>query len=317
MPAPVLTQSVVAKLNVVIKNTAASTANDVNYTITKVTPLTSNTDSNKVKVEAATGNDGHLVGEIDDTAGVLNAGTDQFSLLYNLIGGAYNANTAANTWVEGGVTVDNTLDYTAVTFTAKGTYSYELTINGVTSKVELVINEYPTLTVKTAKLGSADLPKLADGNFVVEETAAATELVYGLEAKNLPAGTLFYKVYESSTAAAGDFFIGDARPSATLPTGIETAALSFVVPTEAASRLPELKFTDGVANVDIELLAERTPVLVAIDLTSTITRVYLVVAVYRVKAATRTAVAALTDATYELVGYTEIVVWVSDVVIQA
>jgi hypothetical protein len=322
MPAPVLTQSVVAKLNVVIKNTAASTANDVNYTITKVTPLTSNTDSNKVKVIAATGNDGHLVGEIDDAASGtdandLAAGTDQFSLLYNLIGGTYNANTAANTWVAGGVTVDNTLDYTAVTFTAKGTYSYELTINGVTSKVELVINEYPTLSVKTAKLGTTDLPKLADGNFVVEETAAVTKLVYGLEAKNLPAGTLFYKVYESSTAAAGDFFIGDARPSATLPTGIETAALSFVVPTAAASRLPELKFTDGVANVDIELLAARTPVLVATALTSTITRVYLVVAVYRVKAATRTAVATLTDATYELVGYTEIVVWVSDVVIQA
>ena len=321
MPAPVFTQSVVAKLNVVIKNTAASTANDVNYTITKVTPLTSNTDSNKVKVEAATGNDGHLVGEIDDTAGVLNAGTDQFSLLYNLIGGTYNANTAANTWVAGGVTVDNTLDYTAVTFTAKGTYSYELTINGVTSKVELVINEYPTLTVKTAKLGTTDLPKLADGNFVVEETAAATKLVYGLEAKNLPAGTLFYKVYESSTGVSDgtgtDFFLGTARPSATAPTGIETAALSFVVPTAAASRLSELKFTDGVANVDIELLAARTPVLVAIELTSTITRVYLVVAVYRVKAATRTAVANLTDATYELVGYTEIVVWVSDVVIQA
>jgi hypothetical protein len=278
---------------------AASTANDVNYTLTKTTPLTSNTDSNKVAVVAATGNDGHLAGQA----------------IYNLIANA--TSSPSGTFVAANP-VDNTLDMLTVTFTAKGNYSYELTINGVTSKIELVINEYPTLTVKTAKLGSADLPKLADGNFVVEETAAVTKLVYGLEAKNLPAGTLFYKVYESSTSAAGDFFVsasGISRPGAV--TGIESDALSFIVPTAAASRLSELKFTDGVANVDIELLAERTPVLSATALTSTITRVYLVVAVYRVKAATRTAVATLTDATYELVGYTEIVVWVSDVVIQA
>jgi hypothetical protein len=313
------TPQVVAKVNVVLENMVASTDGDVNYSITKVTPLTSNTDSNKIAVIAATGNNGHLVGAL--------TGSPTFvSSLYSLIGGTYTARTAASSvhgvGVANAASTDNTLDFTLLTFTAKGEYSYSLTINGVTSKITLVVQESPTLSVVSAKIGTTDLAKMpADGLYIFEEkdtaptTTGATSINFGVEGKLLPAGKLFYKVWDSNlytatSNATGDFFDSAAVNPVAATAAIETGALTIAA---TDTSVVELKFVDGVANVVAKYDGAKVSNGTLAGLTGTIAKQFKVIAVYKLNPAVRTAVGAVTAASYELVAYHQVVVWTSDI----
>jgi hypothetical protein len=315
------TPQVVAKVNVVLENMAASTDGDVNYSITKVTPLTSNTDSNKIAVIAATGDNGHLVGAL--------TGSPTFvSSLYSLIGGTYTAHTAASSvhgvGVASAASTNNTLDFTLLTFTAKGEYSYSLTINGVTSKITLVVQESPTLSVVSAKIGTTDLAKMpADGLYIFEEkdtaptTTGATSINFGVEGKLLPEGKLFYKVWDSnlytaSSNAPGDFFDSAAVNPVAATAAIETGALTIAA---TDTSVVELKFVDGVANVVAKYDGEKVTDGTLAGLTATINKQFKVIAVYKLNPAVRTgaAVGDVTAASYELVAYHQVVVWTSDI----
>ena len=129
-------------------------------------------------------------------------------------------------------------------FTEAGTYVFDLTVNGVNKKVELVVLPSPTLTLNSAKVGTTTLGKHTDGNLIYEvPSGAAFKVVLNLAGKDLPSGTLYYKVTDGIGSTA---FV---RSDAALAAALNSDAISITT-------VKELKFTAGSIDIEIETASQ-------------------------------------------------------------
>jgi hypothetical protein len=276
--------------------------------MTTVTPTTSNTVNNEIELMAATGNNGHSVGKLNQALGT----NPTASELYSLFTGAsptFSFNATNN---------DNTDDFIALNFTVKGNYSFELTIGGVSKKIELVVGVQPTLKVVSAAIDTTEVSKFSgDGRYMIEEPASdAVTVTFGLENDGIVStGKFFYKAFDTFTDLGGaavvttDFFVsteGAAGIAAATParSGIEPSAsiINFV----SGSPLPELTFVDGVAKADVVYANGVT--------TDRAIKVSKVIAVYQLNPARYAADGTPTVARYVLIGFVEFEIWQADLV---
>jgi len=178
-------------------------------------------------------------------------------------------------------------DVTSRTFTAKGEYKYTLTVGGVTETVTLLVKEYPTLKLESAKVGTTVVNKHVDGNFIVEEVgSAATTMNIVVEGTNLPSVQLYYKIFSTITGN-----------TAAIPypkvNNEDDPLFAYLNVTLGAFTLD---FKDGKANVSITL-ANASVALNDIE------KVSHAIAIYK-----------LVDHKLELVGHKDIAVWVANLV---
>jgi hypothetical protein len=185
-----------------VKNIAHSAT--AAYTVVKVDHKGNRVETtNTVATTAKDGNDGHAISPN----------------LLNVVGDAGTANI--------------TLAAASV-----GTHTYSITLGGVTETVTLVFQEYPTVKVKTAKIGSLDLP-LVDGHYVFTADNKATKFDFGVEGTTLGTGTTYYKITTGSLGTPG----------------VLTDSSSTLAARLTALSLVELKFTSGIAPVIYEQAA--------------------------------------------------------------
>jgi hypothetical protein len=172
---------------------------------------------------------------------------------------------------------------TSRTFTAKGEYKYTLTVGGVAETVTLLVKEYPTLKLESAKVGTTVVNKHVDGNFIVEEVGAtATTLNIVVEGTNLPSVQLYYKVFDTFVDIDAEIdYDGEDDPLFATLNGLEVYTLDF---------------KDGKASVSITLA--NTAVML-----NNLTKVPSAIAIYE-----------LVDDVLVLVGHKDIAIWVANLV---
>jgi hypothetical protein len=177
-------------------------------------------------------------------------------------------------------------DVTSRLFTAKGEYKYTLTVGGVTETVTLLVKEYPTLKLESAKVGTTVVNKFVDGNFIVEEVAnAAITMNIVVEGTNLPSVQLYYKVFDT---------FGDITAEIAYPENENDPLFTAL----NADGVYTLDFEDGKSDVSITLTNSG-----GFSATGAVTKVTRAIAIYE-----------LVDDTLELVGHKDIDVWVADLV---
>jgi hypothetical protein len=210
----------------------------------------------------------------------------------------------------------NVDDFTEIVITEKGVYSFNLTLNGVNSSIELTVLEAPTLKLEEVRLGTTLVGPVAGLGYVFEENDAITTSVtanFFFSNKGLPTKTLYYKVFDlnldASSGAEGsytisqnttDFFVRNvtgASDDTLLITGIEPLANAFdLVP---ATPLDKLDFVGDKAAVKI--VVDKTA-----NETSTVLKVEKVVGIYELIPTSYTSANAtktVVDANYKLLGY--------------
>jgi hypothetical protein len=286
---------VVAHFNTVLSNFTVPTSGETSGTLpfTLSRNLNGLTDSinDRTPVEAGTGNDGKFV-SLTDTANaiLLSVGRALGSKTYSL--SATNIN---------GTSDSNLDDWRSITLSEAGTYTYTLTVDGVTESVTLVVLESPTLTIDSAAIGTTAVPTVS-GKYAIEETTTAVKVAFNVTGKSLPTGDLFYKVWEKDLTVTGTNVVGDFL-NVTEATGtktivsIETAAKT---PTNvaAADAFPKLGTT-----VEVTYPADAGGAGSAAS--NTIREVVRVIGIYKAGTAT---------GSYTLVGFTEVSIWVLDMV---
>ena len=217
---------------------------NVAYSVTRVTPKTSDTFANvlvyaaaedNAGITSATGRDGHL----------------QAPALLNLITGdavAENGTLGTNTnrsSVLGSPQSNSRLDITEA-----GNYKVSVTVAGVTKEVELVVNKYPTLTVKSSDA------QLVDGAYVVKTSADAIKVKLSLEGTNLPSGSLFYKVFDVLPSSSAPNFY-DTTDGFADRTTIKASSLTFDL-LKTATQEKSLAFTSGLIEIELTIPAGAT-----------------------------------------------------------
>jgi hypothetical protein len=216
---------------------------NVAYSVTRVTPKTSDTFANvlvyaaaedNAGITSATGRDGHL----------------QAPALLNLItGDAVAENGTLGTNTNRSSVVGSPQSKSRLDITEAGNYKVSVTVAGVTKEVELVVNKYPTLTIKSSDA------QLVDGAYVVKTSADAIKVKLSLEGTNLPSGSLFYKVFEvAPSSSAPNFYDGSTFGGRTT---IKAAALTFDL-LRTATQEKSLAFTSGLIEIELTIPAGAT-----------------------------------------------------------
>jgi hypothetical protein len=280
------TSQVTADFTLLLKNMKPDSDSKVTYSIERVLPTTSDIRSDKISVNNAFGNDGHLVGAQTTASG---------DAILSLLDGLGISSTVSNHTT----TPSNNLDsYARLTFTAKGTYVYKLTIEGITTIVELVVQPFANLKVNGAAIGTTQLGKfVGDGLFMIEDKATAQTVTFAVEGDSLPAGTYFYKVFDF---ASGTAFFDNATPTAITSGGLVVAG---------TEELEELDFAVGV---DVVYAAN------AVAAVGNSAKFKKVVGIYKLVPArfvlSAGAYSSTQAARYELVGHEVIEIWVVELI---
>jgi hypothetical protein len=260
--------AIFADLSLLMRNMFPGTTN-VAYSVTRVTPKTSDTFANVLAYSATAADAG-----ITLSAG-RNGHLQAPALLVLITGDA----------IGGGGLGTNTLRSTSITapqslsrldISEAGNYKLGVTVAGVTKEIELVVNKYPTLTVKSSDA------QLVDGAYVVKASADAIKVKLSLEGTNLPTGSLFYKVYNVETGFYDAAFASR--------TEIKAGALSFDL-AKTATQEKSLAFTGGLLDLELTIAAGTG---------TNNTKVYQVIGIYS------RSVKDANDFTYTLVGHLDV-----------
>jgi len=130
--------------------------NQVSYSLTRSSPLVNNElVASNIAYSLIAGNDGHV--KIPDIVSILHRNSG--SLLIDKV----------------------------------GVYRFELSIEGKTRVLTLIVNEYPSLTIDSLLINEEIAIKYFDENFVFETIAAPIRLVFEGKAVNLK-GELYYRI---------------------------------------------------------------------------------------------------------------------------
>jgi hypothetical protein len=168
-----------------------------------------------------------------------------------------------------------------VSITNPGTYTYTITLGGVTETVTLVFEKYPSLTVEKAFIGTTQLTAY-DGGFIYSSAALSTKFEFDVKAVSLGTATTYYSfdlgtITSNGTAAGADI---------TSLTGATLAAKA----TNAS--LKTITFVDGIGRIDHTFTTPALPSVVAGNTLTTpaadvgVTGTVLFVNLYQYKAST-------------------------------
>jgi hypothetical protein len=168
-----------------------------------------------------------------------------------------------------------------VSLSAPGTYTYTITLGGVTETVTLVFEKYPSLTVEKAFIGTSQLTAY-DGGFIYSSAALSTKFEFDVKAVSLGTAVTYYSfdtgtITSNGTAAGADI---------TSLTGATLAAKA----TNAS--LKTITFVDGIGRIDHTFTTPALPSVVAGNTLTTpaadvgVTGTVLFVNLYQYKAST-------------------------------
>jgi hypothetical protein len=283
---------ITADLSLLIKNMELD---DLPYKVVIDYPSRSETFSNILYEDAASnlgiysanGRDGHL------------------NAPYLLFLATGKAQSAANDGTFGTNTIYNKVNNTAVvnrqkTFAKsfsrldieeKGTYKITVEVNGVSKTIELVVSDYPTLTVNTVTNAT-----LFDTVYLVKKGTADVKVTFNVKASNLPSSTFFKVVDSFVSGQTSGFYIYDTNTDvATDRTGIQSGNESSDI-AATATQLTALSFnaTTGLYGLEITV-----PAATAND-----ARIRKTVAIY-----SRSLNYLGTTYTYSLIGHMDVLIW--------
>jgi hypothetical protein len=299
---------VVAHFNIVLSNftvpSSGATSGTLPFTLNRSLNGLTDSINDRTPVQAGTGNDGKHVSLTNAANSLLlslgrTLGSKTYGLLPNESSVTSDTNSTADT---------NLDDWRSITLTEAGTYTYTLTVDGVTESVTLVVLENPTLTIDSAVIGTTAVPSVS-GKYAIEEGKTAVKVTFGVTGKSLPTGDLFYKVWDANIFATavgdaeanetGDFYVGTRVLSTKVitNTAIEAGAKTLTGLTAAADALPKLG-----ATVDITYPADTSTFGANVRLDRKVIGIY--------KAGTAAG-------SYTLVGFKEVEIWILDVVSNA
>jgi hypothetical protein len=239
--APTNESHIFADLSLLLRNMFPGTEN-VAYSVTRVTPKTSDTFANVLPYTAASGDVG-----ITSAAG--RDGHLQAPALLVLITGKTTLGSTIASETLRSTSINAPQSLSRLDITEAGTYKVSITVAGVTKAVELVVNKYPTLTVKSSDA------QLVDETYVVKASADAIKVKLSLEGANLPTGSLFYKVFDvAASNNATDFYNGANYAARTTIRSGTNEANSFDLLT-SATQPKSLTFTSGLIDVELTIAA--------------------------------------------------------------
>jgi hypothetical protein len=260
--------AIFADLSLLMRNMFPGTTN-VAYSVTRVTPKTSDTFANVLAYSATAADAG-----ITLSAG-RNGHLQAPALLVLITGDAIGASAlGTNTTRSTSITAPQSLS--RLDITEAGNYKLTVTVAGVTKVIDLVVNKYPTLTIKSSDA------QLVDGAYVVKASADAIKVKLSLEGSNLPSGSLFYKVFNVETGFYNAVFASRAS--------IIAGALSFDL-AKTATQEKSLAFTGGLLDLELTIAAGTG---------TNNTKVYQVIGIYS------RSVKDANDFTYTLVGHLDV-----------
>jgi hypothetical protein len=300
-------KDVTAHFNIVLSNftvpSTGATQDTLAFTLNRSLNGLTDSINDRTPVQAGTGNDGKNVSLTNAANSLLTMiGRDLGSKSYAMLPNSASVTSDDND------TTSNLDDYRSITLTEAGTYTYTLTVDGVTESVTLEVLENPTLTIDSAVIGTTSVPSVS-GKYAIEEGKTAVKVTFGVTGKSLPTGDLFYKVWDANlfgadntgtlANATGDFYVGTQLVStkAITNTAIEAGAKTLTGLTAAADALPKLAGT-----VDISYAADTS----AFGNTVVLDR--KVIGIYK---------AGTAAGSYTLVGFKEVEIWILDVVSNA
>jgi hypothetical protein len=161
-----------------------------------------------------------------------------------------------------------------------GNYVINLTVGGVTSSIELVLLDYPTLKVATAKVGTTTLAS-HDGVFIYDGGAGTADVKFDFTAEAVSLGTtqVYYKITRVvlSTANISGGSISQTNTLAQNVTAAGVTALTFKDKLASISyTLPNAQITDltGKAVVDFDA-ANAVVDSAALDLSMIVVQLYV------------------------------------------